>query len=142
MKLSEVLSDRYTIWWMVEGPLLLLVIYAALPSGFLRKLFDSAISSVQRLFGGQEVAGIRSVSSLSATLSVTRGEVSWGYVGAFYGGFSAAVFSIPLFVEPAKPYRIILSVLNLAAALYLCFFNGWFRNKVIGLIGGTRNRPD
>jgi len=142
MNLLEIFSDRYALWWMVEGPLLLLVIYAVLPTGLLLKLFDSAIISVQRPFGGQEAGGIRSVSSVSATLSVTRGDVSWGYVGAFYGGFSAAVFAIPLAVESAKHYRIILSVINLMAALYLCFFNGWFRGKVIGLIGRARNEPD
>lgn len=140
--MSEIFTDRYTLWWMVEVPLLLLVVYAAIPAGFLRKIFDLAMSSVQKLFGGQEVAGIESVSSVSATLSVSRGEVSWGYVGAFYGGFSAVVFAIPLAVESAKPYRIILSVLNLTVAVYLCFFNGSFRNKVIGLIGRTRDRPD
>ena len=139
----EIFNDRYTLWWMVEGPLLLLVIYAAFPAGLPRKLFDLAMKSLQRPFGRKEVGGIRSVSSLSATLSVKRGAEYWSYVERFYGGLSSLfVFSIPLFVESAKPYRIILSILNLSAALYLCFFNGWLRNKVIGLIGRTRNRPD
>jgi hypothetical protein len=142
MNLLNILSDRCTIWWMVEGPLLFLIIYPVLPTGFLQKAFTLAMLPVQRLVGKSETTGVGSVSSASATLSVKRGDISWGYLAAVYGGFSAVVFAIPLAVESAKPYRIILSVLNLSAALYLCFFNGWFRNKVIGLIGRTRNRPD
>jgi hypothetical protein len=138
MSLLEIFADRYTIWWLVEGPLLLLVIYAAFPSGLMRRLIDAAVTPVQRLLGGGRTVGM----SASIELSVKRGDVSWGYLATVYGGFSAVVFAIPLAVESAKPYRIVLSVLNLAAALYLCFFNGWFRNKVIGMIGRARNRPD
>jgi hypothetical protein len=115
---------------MVEGPLFLLVIYAVLPIKMLQKLFD------------RRRAGISSISTISATLSVTRGEQSWKYVGQFYLAFSAVVFAIPMFVESAKPYRIILSLANLTAALYLCFRNKWFRRTIIGLFGRTMNAPD
>jgi hypothetical protein len=142
MSFFEIFNDRYTIWWLVEGPLLLLAVFAVWPTGLLRRVFALAMVPVRRLISKDGTVGIGSVSSVSATLSVKRGDVSWGYRAAFYGGFSAVVFAIPLAVESAKPYRIILSVLNLAAALYLCFFNGRFRNKVIGLIGRTRNWPD
>ena len=132
MNLSEVFSDRYILWWMLEGPLFLLVIYAVFPIKVLQKLFD------------RRRAGISSISTISAsaTLSVTRGEQSWKYVGQFYLAFSAVVFAIPMFVESAKPYRIILSLANLTAALYLCFRNKWFRRTIIGLFGRTMNAPD
>lgn len=117
---------------MLEGPLFLLVIYAVFPIKVLQKLFD------------RRRAGISSISTISAsaTLSVTRGEQSWKYVGQFYLAFSAVVFAIPMFVESAKPYRIILSLANLTAALYLCFRNKWFRRTIIGLFGRTMNAPD
>lgn len=43
------------------------------------------------------------------------------------------VFQIVDSTETLKEYRIILILVNLFIVAYLCFFNDWFRNKLIGI---------
>jgi len=101
------LSDQYLLRGF-EILLFILVVYAMVPS---RK------------------AGI--------SLSIKRGELSLGYLYAFYGAFFSVVFFIPL--AASAQHRVLLSVLNSCAAVYLCFFNSWSRNLIISLIVRATN---
>jgi hypothetical protein len=108
-----IFRDSSTLWWLVEIPLLLLVLYAALPT---------------------EPSGIQR--------DVKRSDNSLSYFYLFYTAFSVIVFWLPLTVESAKSYRIVLSLFNLSATIYLCFFNAWFRNLIIGLVNRVRTKVE
>jgi DNA integrity scanning protein DisA with diadenylate cyclase activity len=141
--LETILSDHYAIWWF-EGLLGFLVICGVLPilRWFLQRALTLAVIGALILTNKKGRAGLGSISTVSATLSLKHADAFWGYLVAVYGVFWVVVFTIPLEVETAKHYRIILSVLNVVAALYLCFINGWFRTKGIRLIERLRNLPD
>lgn len=130
-------TDRYALWWVVEIPLFLFVLYAVFETKLRAFLQDKCIALIRK-FRASSGAAVHA----SATAKVKRGRESWEHLGAAYGGLVAVFFSIPLFVEAAKPYRVVLSILNLLAVLYLCFFNGWSKNTIIRLMIRTRDRFD
>ncbi len=71
---------------------------------------------------------------LEATLSVKRGDESWNAFILAYG-IASIIFTEVIASTSAFPnHKTILMVSNLGALLYLSFFNGWFRNRVLGLI--------
>ena len=65
---------------------------------------------------------------------VKRGEKSMGYLYLTYGITSVIMMQIISVSDSLKSYKVIISVVNLSLLLYMFFFNGWFRNKVIRII--------
>ena len=125
----RVFSDCYTLWWMVELPLLALVFYSFPWS---RRVIAS--------FGRAKPPPVTAGVSDSVQREVKRGNLSLSYLNAFYGASSIVLFWIPL--ETAGSYRIIFSILNLVAVLYLCFYSDWSRNQIIRLISIVQEKPE
>lgn len=64
---------------------------------------------------------------------VTRGEKSQRIIIGVASAIIAVVSNqIVANTDVWKNYRVILMLLNLFITSYLCFFNGWFRNKIMG----------
>ncbi len=78
------------------------------------------------------------VPSTRATLTVERGEESWSHFNAVYGVLSAILILITDAISAWPNHKTIISLLNLGGLLYLNYFNVWFRNKIIGIVGRAR----
>lgn len=63
---------------------------------------------------------------------VIRAESSMGLFYGFYAVVSGVAVAICLQVEIARDYRVIWSVTDAIFIAYVCIFNPWFRNKLLG----------
>lgn len=68
------------------------------------------------------------------SLSVTRGNESMGRFFGFYAAISGLFVAICLSSDFAKDYRVFWSILDTAIVAYVCLFNIWFRNKLLGWV--------
>lgn len=63
---------------------------------------------------------------------VKRNEISWGYLTAAFGILSLLSYKILALSEFYKGYKVIITLFNEISFLYLCYFNNWLRNWIIG----------
>jgi hypothetical protein len=68
----------------------------------------------------------------STTLRVTRGEQSMGHFYTMYGAISGLLIAISLSVEVAKDHRVFWVLFDAGLVAYVCLYNPWFRNRLIG----------
>jgi hypothetical protein len=73
---------------------------------------------------------------------VKRGEKSMGYLYLADGITSVIMMQIISVSDSLKGYKVNISVINLSLLLYMFFFNGWFRNKVIGVIIKSKEKEE
>ena len=76
----------------------------------------------------------RSKNKHSSTISVKRGEFSWGSLTMAYGFMALMLLEMINTTEYLIGYKSIITIIYLSALIYLCFFNGWSRNKIIGIV--------
>jgi hypothetical protein len=81
-------------------------------------------------------------AGLSATLSVDRGQESREQFHLAYGLVSVIVLQIVGVAESARGYKVILSLINLAVVVYLCYFSGWMRNNIVRWAGAWQRRSE
>jgi len=55
-----------------------------------------------------------------------------GYFYATYAAISGLLVAICLSVGVVKDHRVLWVVVDTAAVAYVCLFNGWFRNHLVG----------
>jgi hypothetical protein len=67
-------------------------------------------------------------------VSVIRGEVSMNYFYAAYAVINGLLVAICLSVDITKNHRVIWVIIDTILVAYLCIFNQWFRNILIGWI--------
>ena len=79
-------------------------------------------------------AFIKAMPQQGATLSVERGAQSMALFYGFYAAASGLLVAICLSTDDkiVKDYRIFWSFLDVLIILYLCLYNTWFRNKLLG----------
>lgn len=84
----------------------------------------------------------RRLNKATLVATVTRSDISWGYFPiAFFilfGFYGVIVASEDL----AGHTKNILHTFNGLATLYLCFFNGWFRNKIVWIVGRSKSMKE
>ena len=68
------------------------------------------------------------------TPEVIRGPEGWNKLYLAYGLASALTVLVINVSEAGKHYKVIISLSSLAILCYLFFYNGWFRNLIIGFI--------
>lgn len=73
-------------------------------------------------------------------LALKRGSESWQNLAFTYGVLSIILIELINSVDFVNDYKTILILLNLSALLYLCFYNDWFRNKVVGIIQKSKDK--
>lgn len=73
---------------------------------------------------------------------VIRGKEGWDNFPLAYGIISVILLQIISIANSLKEYKTIITLLDLSGLLYLCFYNSWFRNKIIGLMNKSRNKPE
>lgn len=75
-----------------------------------------------------------------ATLSVKRGEISWGYLNLAYGIVSVVLLQVVIVAEALEGHKTIISLVDLVILAYLTFSNSWSRNAIIGIISRFRQK--
>jgi hypothetical protein len=68
------------------------------------------------------------------SLAVTRGNESMGRFFGFYAAISGLLVAICLSSDFAKDHRVFWTVLDTTLVAYVCLFNIWFRNKLLGWV--------
>jgi amino acid transporter len=77
-------------------------------------------------------------------IEVKRSKDTWQY---FILAFSIVSIILMQIINSANilviyGYKTIISIVNLLMLIYLVFYNGWFRNKVIGLIIRSQDKKE
>ncbi len=73
---------------------------------------------------------------------VIRGKEGWDYFPLTYGIISVILLQIIGIANSLKEYKAIITLLDLSGLLYLCFYNSWFRNKIIGFLNKSKNKVE
>jgi len=84
----------------------------------------------------------RDRSGLEAEAEVVRGPKSRRILGVAYGFGSVIIVQLINASEALKGHKVLLSITNIAMLFYLCFLNGWSRNKIIEWIGEWESKPE
>ena len=87
-------------------------------------IFSLLMSSMQSFKAGRG----------GASLTVTRGNESMGRFFGFYAAISGLLIAICLSTDYAKDHRVFWSVLDASIVAYVCLYNIWFRNKLLGWV--------
>lgn len=75
--------------------------------------------------------------------TVKRGQESWNLLfNLAFGLASVILIFIIDSTEAMVGYKTLISIVNLAMLLYLALFNGWFRNKIIGIISKSQQMEE
>jgi|GEM_PF-6598459 len=69
---------------------------------------------------------------------IKRGEVSWAYFPLAYSILLTISIGIISVLEICYIYKILLIMVDSVVLFKLCFFNGWFRNKIVGLFSKSK----
>jgi hypothetical protein len=107
--LSELLSDA-VLFSALQVALVMFVLFAAL-----RNWFQA-----------------RKAGRGSVTLTVTRGDASMARFYGTYAAISGLLIAICLSVDVAKNHRVLWVVIDTVLVAYVCLFNPWFRNLLLG----------
>ena len=86
-----------------------------------------AIFAAARDWIGRKMAGRGNV-----TMLITRSDASMKLFYGTYAAINSLLVAICLSVETAKGHRVFLSLLDTVAIVYVCLFNIWFCNYLVG----------
>jgi len=67
-------------------------------------------------------------------LTIGRGEESMGYFYLVSGAGAILVNQILSLSNAYDGYKCFFSIVDLFIVIYLCVFNSWWRNKIVGLM--------
>jgi hypothetical protein len=70
-----------------------------------------------------------------------RGEKSWATLISFWA-LSIIIIEIIISSDLIANHRVIIGLLNVVVLVYLNFFSGYFKNKIIGWSTKVQNRQD
>ena len=68
-----------------------------------------------------------------SVFKITRGDTSFNNLRSFFITVtSIIILGIVSISETANGYKLYIFLVDILICFYLCFLNGWFRNKIIG----------
>ncbi len=102
--LNFIIKDSF-FFWSVQGLLIVLVIL-----GIIKELTNKSNGRV-----------------------VSRGKKSNQLLYIAYGVISVAIFQFINVSQEGNGYKVFITFFDLLLVFYLCFFNSWSRNKIIGI---------
>ncbi len=79
-------------------------------------------------------------SKSGITVALTRGHESWSHFAFAYGTTAVVMLEIINTTKAAEGYKTILTIADMAILLYLCFYNSWFRNQIVGIVTKSKNK--
>lgn len=77
-----------------------------------------------------------------ASATVVRGEKSWPNFHIMYGVVSVLFVQVISTADALKGFKTIVTIADLLALFYLCFFNSWFRNKIMDTIVASQTKVE
>jgi hypothetical protein len=75
-------------------------------------------------------------------VSVKRGEASWNNLDFAFGIMAVNVLQIINSADDTVKFKVLISAFDLGVMIRLFFFNGWSRNKIIGVINQARHMKE
>jgi len=63
---------------------------------------------------------------------IKRGKESWAFIYCVFGILLALTLFFISILPIVRHYKIITSIVVISVLIYLCLFNVWFQNKLIG----------
>ena len=78
----------------------------------------------------------------SCSLTVKRGEESWKNFNLAYGVLAVVFLQAINATEAWRGYKTVVTIIDLSLLLYLCFFSGWCRNKILGVILSSKEMEE
>jgi hypothetical protein len=115
---SYLFSDHVWLW-------LLEFLVAA---GFIRAIFYDARTLMRRRRGGTQAV-------------IKRGGKSWSVLLSFWA-LSIIIIEIILSSDLIASHRVIIGLLNVVVLVYLNFFSGYFKNRIIVWLTKVQDWPD
>ena len=73
---------------------------------------------------------------------VNRSDKSWSYLIVAYNVFSIFLIGTISVSAFFANYRLIIIFFNLIITFYLCFWNNWFRNIVVGFFSKVQGKKE
>jgi hypothetical protein len=70
-----------------------------------------------------------------AYATTTRGAESWNLLSFAFGIIAVNVLQIINSADDSTKFKVLMSGFDLVVMIRLFYFNGWFRNKTLGVIG-------
>lgn len=64
---------------------------------------------------------------------VKRGKESWGFIYSIYGILLAAETFIISIIPQSWVIKVVIFIATFFFSTWLCMFNPWFQNKLVGL---------
>ncbi len=116
---------------LLRDQIVLLVVQLALATLLLTAVLVQAWKAIQR---GMQSRRIAQPGTMTATLELTviRGDRSINFLYAFYGITTVVYTLIVQVADAAVGHKAAIIAADYLALTYLCFFNSWFRNKLVG----------
>ena len=68
------------------------------------------------------------------SLSVERGDKSMAIFYGSYAALNGLLVALCLSIEVTKGYRVIWVIVDTVFPAYICLFNPWARNKILGWV--------
>lgn len=79
---------------------------------------------------------------MSIELNLKRGDKSWNYFQIAYGFLLAISLSIIAVLDIKSIYKVILILVLAVFLFWLCFYNDWFRNKIVGIFTKSQEKVE
>ncbi len=76
----------------------------------------------------------RKAGRVGTTRQIKRGNVSMKYFYGTYAAISGLLVAICVSVDVAKDHRVLWMVVDTSVVAYVCLFNAWFRNHLVGFV--------
>lgn len=77
---------------------------------------------------------------MTLEMKVKRGETSWNYFNIAFGILLAIVLAIISVLNISPPWKALMIIVSAIILFYFCFFNTWFRNKIVGVMNKSKEK--
>jgi hypothetical protein len=74
------------------------------------------------------------------SVTVQRGPQSWSYFYYTYGALAVILLELINTTEAFRGHKTLITVADLSLLVYMCFFNGWFRNKIVSFVSASKGK--
>jgi len=137
MEILKTLAADCTVLSIVHLGLFLLLAYALFKTKKKAKPITTTINISSTDDDNREPI-VQTVTSFPAKVVQTLGQEGWAAFPLVYGFLSVLLLQVVSVAEVAKGYKVLITVIDLGIALYMCFFSYWFRQKILSLVNVSR----
>lgn len=75
-------------------------------------------------------------------IQVKRGDKSWNYFVIVCNILLVLVIAIISVLSIEWLYKVVLILISSVFIFWLCFFNAWFRNKIVGIMSKSQEKVE